>query len=175
MVHAPHACRRLWWLLRHSRPCSTLAAPAWAMASPFRGSFLLCWFRCASGPPKWVWLVVPASLLASPGGLGPRVGCSTLGLSQPHVRIDRLGVAVRVRSCGLAGQRRSHSRTRQPRQFRGQAGSADIQPDNPSASWTSQDPAGQSKRRLDKPRSSRISRHPSKVSCRTCDLKQTHF
>ena len=49
----------------------------------------------------------------SPGGLGTCFECSTLWLSQPHVCISALCVAVHVHSCGRCGQRRSRSRFRQ--------------------------------------------------------------
>ena len=47
LMHVPYSVTSL----LHSWPCNMLATPAWAMAIPFRGSSLLCWFRCASFQP----------------------------------------------------------------------------------------------------------------------------
>ena len=131
--------------------CSLSALdPAWMPCTTPAGRLRLDWFgggRCAAAfqPAGWFLLVVPASLLASPGGLGTCVGCSTLGLSQPHVRISALCVAVHVHSCGRCGQRRSRSRFRQLRPSRSPVGQAEVQSAKPRSSRPSRGGVGRSK------------------------------
>jgi len=106
-----------------------------------RGRLRLDWFgggRCAAAfqPAGWFLLVVPASLLASLDGLGTFVGCSTYGLSQTHVRIDRLGDTVRVQNLWQSLPTVFTLPHPPPRQFRSQTGSAVVQPDKPKTGRT---------------------------------------
>ena len=132
--------------------CSLSAlVPAWMPCTTPAGRLRLDWFgggRCAAAfqPAGWVLLVVPASLLASPCGLGPCVGCSALGLGQPHVRIDRLALRFAFTLVAV------------PAKF--VHASAPAASAVPKSGRISRRPAGQSKRQLDKPRSSRTIQAP---------------
>jgi len=87
-----HGHARLAWSLTSF---VSALVPAWMPCTTPAGRLRLDWFgggRCAAAfqPAGWFLLVVPASLLASPDGLGTFVGCSTHVLSQPHTRLTGL-------------------------------------------------------------------------------------
>ena len=106
----------------------------------------------------WVLLVIPASFLASPGGLGTFVGYSSYVLSQPHARLPccaerftftpvaAAANVVHVPASASSGfSKNSAAEPKSERRSQSPGGGAKVRAAQPKSERRSQSPSGAAK------------------------------